>query len=205
MHASVTETLPSGRKHRLFEDDAPLPFLRFFERLASDEEFTDWFCCILAEFEGAAFYWELPPLTAGHLEHDTEFVLIEAPTLARFPPERAPFEEHFRRAPGEDVIAFPNLGGDAVLVVPCPRGPDEHYPHLAAFLRCADKRQVRALWHKTAQEMLRNIGERPTWLSTAGGGVAWLHIRLDSRPKYYSHAPYRRSASRSAVDIRPYG
>jgi hypothetical protein len=31
---------------------------------------------------------------------------------------------------------------------------------------------------------------QPIWLSTAGMGVAWLHIRLDERPKYYSHKPY---------------
>ena len=68
----------------------------------------------------------------------------------------------------------------------------ENYPHLAVFLRKADRQQQRSLWQKTAQEMLRHIGDRPTWLSTAGGGVAWLHIRLDSRPKYYSFAPYRR-------------
>jgi hypothetical protein len=191
MYASITEKLRSGRKYRLFEGDAPLPFRRFFERLASDEAFADWFCCTLAEFEGAAFYWELPPLTAATLDRDAEFVLIEAPTLARFAPERAPFAEHFRRARGEDVIVFPNLGGDAIMVVPCPRGPDEHYPHLAAFLRGADKQQLRALWRVTAQEMLRRVGTRPTWLSTAGGGVAWLHVRLDSRPKYYSYGPYR--------------
>lgn len=28
------------------------------------------------------------------------------------------------------------------------------------------------------------------WLITAGMGVFWLHLRLDSRPKYYSHRPY---------------
>ena len=195
MYASITEKLPSGRKYRLYDGDTPMSFRSFFERLASDEAFADWFCCTLAEFEGAAFYWELPPLTAATLDRDTEFVLIEAPMLARIPTERVPFEEHFRRAPGEDVIVFPNLGGDAVMVVPCPRGPDEHYPHLAAFLRGAGKQQARALWRATAKEMLRRLGSRPTWLSTAGGGVAWLHIRLDSRPKYYSYEPYRRSAS----------
>ncbi|MEJ2577044.1 MAG: hypothetical protein P8106_10325, partial [Gammaproteobacteria bacterium] len=68
---------------------------------------------------------------------------------------------------------------------------DEHYPHLAVFLRNAPKDQVRALWLRTAEEMLRHVGDRPTWLSTAGGGVAWLHVRLDRRPKYYSHTPYR--------------
>ena len=35
------------------------------------------------------------------------------------------------------------------------------------------------------------VNEIPVWLSTAGGGVAWLHVRLDDRPKYYSYAPYK--------------
>jgi hypothetical protein len=191
MYATKTRDIPSGSHFRILENGSSLSFRHFFERLASDEAFTDWFCCTLAEFESAAFYWELPPVTQSSIDEDTEFVLIEAPVLEGMPVERAPFAAYFDEAPGEDVIVFPNLGGDAVLVVPCPRGPDEHYPHLAAFLRNAPQQQVRALWRKTAREMLQSIGERPVWLSTAGGGVAWLHIRLDSRPKYYSYAPYR--------------
>jgi hypothetical protein len=191
MYEIDTVGIPAGRKYRVLENGSPMPFRRFFELLQASEEFADWYSGELAAFGAEAFYWELPALTSETLDHDAEFVLIAAPMLARFPPEPAPFAEHFARAPGEDVIVFPNLGGDAVMVVPCPRGPDDNYPHLAAFLRGAGKQQVRELWRRTAQEMLRNIGERPTWLSTAGGGVAWLHIRLDSRPKYYSHAPYR--------------
>ena len=195
MFKADTNELPSGRHYRILEDGAPLSFRRFFELLESDTGFADWYGKELGAFDAEAFYWELPPLTTATIDRDTEFVLIEAPMLARFAPERAPFASYFDRAPDEDVIVFSNLGGDAVMVVPCPRGPDDNYPHLAAFLRGAGKQQVRELWRRTAQEMLRNIGERPTWLSTAGGGVAWLHIRLDSRPKYYSHAPYRRSGS----------
>ena len=190
MYATDTQAIPCGRQHRVFED-APMPFRRFFELLAADEAFTDWFCGTLAEFGGTAFYWELPPLTASSLDADAEFVLVEAPMLAGIPPERAPFAGHFHRRPGEEVVVFPNLGSDVVLVVPCPRGPDANYPHLAAFLRGAGREQVRALWRRTAREVLLRTGERPVWLSTAGGGVAWVHIRLDSRPKYYSHRPYR--------------
>ncbi|MDF9799652.1 hypothetical protein OKW21_004915 [Catalinimonas alkaloidigena] len=29
-------------------------------------------------------------------------------------------------------------------------------------------------------------------MSTSGLGVYWLHIRLDSRPKYYQFDPYRK-------------
>lgn len=195
MYTTETREIPSGRHYRVLEDAAPLSFRRFFELLEADHEFADWYSGELGDFHAEAFYWELPPLTSETIDQDAEFVLIEAPMLARFAAEPAPFASHFDRAAGEDVIVFPSLGGDAVMVVPCPRGPDEHYPHLAAFLRLGDRDQVRALWHCTAQEMLRVIGERPVWLSTAGGGVAWLHIRLDSRPKYYSYDPYRRSAS----------
>jgi len=191
MYTTTASDIPAGRQYRVFEDNAPVTFRRFFELLGTDDGFADWYTAELVAFDAAAFYWELPPLTSRALEQDAEFVLIEAPSLARFAPEPAPFAEHFRRAPGEDVIVFPNLGGDAVMIVPCPRGPVAHYPYLAAFVRDADPQQVRALWHRTAEEMLRHVGTRPTWLSTAGGGVAWLHVRLDSRPKYYSHAPYR--------------
>jgi hypothetical protein len=163
MFKADTSELPSGRHYRILEDGAPLSFRCFFELLAADATFD----------KGA------------------EFVLIEAPMLANFAPEPAPFAGQFERAQEEEIVVFPNLGGDAVLVVPSPRGPDENYPHLAAFLRRGDKDQVRDLWRRTAQEMLRSVGERPIWLSTAGGGVAWLHMRLDSRPKYYSYAPYR--------------
>jgi hypothetical protein len=37
---------------------------------------------------------------------------------------------------------------------------------------------------------LRRTGE-PVWLSTNGDGVSWLHVRIDERPKYYTHGPYR--------------
>jgi len=168
-----------------------MPFRRLFDLLAADADFADWFSATLADFGGTAFYWELPPLTEATIGNDAEFVLIKAPMLKRYPPERTPFADYFARATGEDVTVFRNLGGDATLIVPCPRGPDENYPHLAAFLRNAERRQVRAFWRRTAKELLGRIGTRPVWLSTAGGGVAWLHARLDSRPKYYSHQPYR--------------
>ena len=35
------------------------------------------------------------------------------------------------------------------------------------------------------------IQDRPLWLSVAGGGVPWLHVRIDDRPKYYRYDSYR--------------
>jgi hypothetical protein len=31
------------------------------------------------------------------------------------------------------------------------------------------------------------------WLSTAGMGVSWLHVRLDSSLKYYGYKPFKQT------------
>jgi hypothetical protein len=92
------------------------------------------------------------------------------------------------------VAVFPTLGGDAVRVVPCRAADPSAYGHLAAFARLAPEPQRHALWRAVGDAMARRVGAKPVWLSTAGAGVAWLHVRLDDRPKYYGYGPYRRSA-----------
>lgn len=37
----------------------------------------------------------------------------------------------------------------------------------------------------------KRISGNPVWLSISGLGVYWLRIRLDARPKYYQHLPYK--------------
>ena len=187
--AQVSE-IPGGRQYRILDDGAAMSFRRFFELLLSNDEFCDWYSRTLAAFDAEAFYWELPPLTRSTLDYQAEFVLVEASMLARLPPDPRPFSSHFDSRPGKDILVFPNLGGDAVLVVPSPRGTVEMYPHLAAFLRQGAQDQVRALWRTTAEMALDHLSDNPTWISTAGIGVAWLHLRFDSRPKYYRHRPY---------------
>jgi hypothetical protein len=126
--------------------------------------------------------------TAGR---EFEFVLLDAPGLDRAPEPQA-FSEQFRSAGKEPLaVAFPNLGNDAVLVVPCPAGPPAAYGHLATFIRHAPEAQVHEFWRVVAEAMEARLGLAPIWLSTAGLGVSWLHVRLDSRPKYYGFAPYR--------------
>lgn len=190
MWEAHTSDIPAGHKYRILSDNTVLSFRQFFELLCTNDDFADWYSDTLAGFRSAAFYWELPPLTNAAFEDDLEFVLIDAPMLARLPPEPAPFMPLFEQHSGDDVIVFPNIGGDAVLVAPCRRGPIDAYPHLAAFLRNGAKDQVRELWRVVAETVLDQLSGTPMWVSTAGGGVAWLHLRLDSRPKYYSYRPY---------------
>jgi hypothetical protein len=135
-----------------------------------------------------AFRWETPPLTLGNQNQSFECLQHDSPDLD-VPANPTDFEAHFHAA--REVVRFTNLGGDALLVAPCPRSRAANYSHIAAFHRSAPTGQQHALWIEVAKAVLANLGKQPLWLSTAGGGVDWLHVRLDRRPKYYRHTAWR--------------
>ena len=191
MWQTSTTDFTGGRRYFIVESGAPITLRRFFDLLRSEAAFINWYSTTVAAFEAEACYWELPPLTVDTVGNDAEFVLMDAPLLTQMPPEPEVFESHCRSQPDDEVVIFPNLGHDATLVVPCPRAPDDVYPHLLSFLRGGPREQIRALWRVTAVTLMENLTDAPVWLSTAGGGVAWLHLRLDSRPKYIQFEPYR--------------
>lgn len=138
----------------------------------------------------ASCYWETPPVRRDQRGRPFEWVVLDAPALARATPEPEVFAEPL--SSGADVEAFPNLGGDARLVVPAARAPDAAYPHLLAFVRAAPAEQVDALFERVGREVVDWIERSadPLWVSTSGAGVAWLHVRLDARPKYITYRPY---------------
>lgn len=141
----------------------------------------------------SAYFWETPPVSRMTLQRNFEYVLIDAPSLAAEPANRSPFVSVFSKASAE-VAAFSNLGGDAMLVAPLPLQVDDDYAHLASFVRSAPQRQIDALWRVTSEALNSLLAASATcWVSTSGLGVAWVHIRLDSRPKYYNYAPYKKS------------
>jgi len=154
-----------------------------------DTTFRSLFNAQLASAPLTAFRWETPSVTAATATRPFEFVLLDSPGLGQDVEPEA-FAQHFRGAPPSTVVEFPNLGGDAILVVPCPVAGLSAYGHLAAFARLAPEAQRHALWQLVGEAMSRRLGEKPVWLSTAGAGVSWLHVRLDDRPKYYGFGPY---------------
>jgi len=187
--SAPAEAVAGGRRHTLVERGAAMSRARFLQLLGESTAFADWHSELLARAPWPAFYWENPPFAAGAMERPAEFVLMEAPALAAMQPDPETFRDHF--GTGYGVVTFPNLGGDALLVVPEPAADSGAYPHLAAFLRHGPREQTRALWRTTTRAVAGRLGEAPLWLSTSGTGVAWLHVRLDRRPKYYQFAPYR--------------
>lgn len=191
MWTSRTSAVPSGKRIELLGADRPLSYRAVFDSLANNSDFRRWYTRLLAHCDYDAFFWEHPPLTVDALDGNAEFVLIESAALAGLNPDAVPFKRHFAQAPDDLVLTFPNLGGDALLIVPTPVGPTACYPHLAAFIRNAPDEQVHSLWQAAAHAVDGHLADTPRWLSTAGLGVSWLHLRLDTRPKYYRHGPYK--------------
>ena len=185
-----SEELADGVLRFVATRDAwPASFADVLRAWQTDDAFRAQFNALLAEAPFSAFRWETPAITASTATQPFEFVLLDDPWLAR-PPDAEAFAEHFRDA--EEVVEFPNLRGDAILVVPSPVAEHSAYGHLAAFVRAAPESQRDAIWRLVGETMARRIGTKPVWLSTAGAGVSWLHVRLDDQPKYYGHEPYRR-------------
>jgi hypothetical protein len=194
MWGVTTERLERGRVRKVAvrrSDDS----LRFAEAITlwqQDRVFREFFIGLLAEAPFIAFFWECPAVTESTIGRPFEFVLVDSPPLAAMPPDAGAFAEHFAAGEeGEGIATFWNLGRDALLVAPCPRAPVSVYTHLAAFARAAPAEQQHALWRAVGAAVVGRLGTLPIWISTSGLGVGWLHVRLDSRPKYYSYNPYR--------------
>jgi hypothetical protein len=187
-----SEGLPERRGLWFAPDRAgqPATFEDVLSAWQHDAAFRALYNALLADLPFSAFRWETPAVTTATMTRPFEFVLLDSPGLARQPDPEA-FAEHFREAPESGVVVFPNLGKDAILVVPCPVAAASAYRHLAAFVRQAPEAQRQALWRSVGEAMARRIGARPVWLSTAGAGVSWLHVRLDDQPKYYGFKAYR--------------
>ncbi|MAT97111.1 MAG: hypothetical protein CL608_08215 [Anaerolineaceae bacterium] len=188
------KVLPDGRiqQYKILDGERPFTYQETVQKWQSDEPFRIFFINLLADAPFAAYFWETPPITKETLIRPFEFVLVNAPQLAKVPAQRHAFASYFSADPVPDpVVDFPNLGGDAHLIVPCPQAPADQFAHLAIFCRSASLVQQHQFWQRVGTAVQNQVGERPLWVSTSGLGVYWLHVRLDSRPKYYTFGPYR--------------
>ena len=192
MWIAQSEELNSGEGVKFFIelDGKPATFANVLHGWQKEGAFRAMFNALLANSLFSAYKWETPCVTLDTLTQRFEFVLLNSPSLARRP-NPDPFAAHFKKSPEEEVVAFLNLSGDARLLVPRMKTSASAYGHLAAFVRTAPEVQQHALWQRVAEAMFQRVSAKPVWLSTAGGGVSWLHVRLDDWPKYYGFDPYR--------------
>ena len=184
-----------GFRVSLFDRARPVSYAEFLDTLATDAGARSVFAACLAGMPFSSFFWECIAVTRASSTESFECAVLSAPVLERAAPDVRSFAEHFSAA--DSVVRFENLGRDATLIVPCPRAEPSAYPHLAVFLRKAPPQQVDVLLETVARAARERLQSAPFWLSTSGAGVAWVHVRIDSRPKYYQYAPYRREPGRA--------
>ena len=175
----------------VLQDGEAISYAAAVNLLGGSEDFRTWFVDVLASAPYSSYFWETPPITGNTIDRDFEYVLVDGPMLAAQSPDTRAFAEYFRDTDGAGSIAvIPNLGGDAIMIVPQILGPASAYTDLATFLRHGPDDQKHELLRALASAINERIGQRPVWVSTSGLGVAWLHLRLDSRPKYYQYRPF---------------
>ncbi|MBT32584.1 MAG: hypothetical protein CMO01_23225 [Thalassobius sp.] len=187
----VKEFLEPGRvkKYKFTHKGEILSFKEVINLMATSAEFRDLLTDVLVKCPFKGYYWEVKPITTELLNTAFEFVAVNSNTLPNIIADKSPFLKYFTTA--KQVVTFPNLRGDAQLVVPIDVSDDFHYAHMADFVRNAPPKQIDEMWQLVAQEYGKLISKSPRWLSTAGLGVSWLHVRIDSTPKYYRYQPYK--------------
>ncbi len=183
------EISPGTTRYRICLDGTYLTFRSWIQQLKNSERFVRSYVQALQDSPYPAFFWEVKPIKLQDIDQAFEYVLVHSDSLPGIIANSNSFKDYF--GADEAVVSFPNLSGDALLVVPTQLSDESNYNHLATFVRNAPHTQVVNFWQKVAVEYEKLIGVETKWLSTAGLGVYWLHVRIDSRPKYYRHGAYR--------------
>lgn len=166
-----------------------LSYNQWIDLIQHSEAFIVFFNELLRSSEFEGFFWEVKPVDETKLDETFTFVLVRGDILTSLRSDSSAFNKHFTS--GDSVLSFPNLGGDAQLVVPAPLSAESDYGHLAKFVRSAPADQILKFWKTVGEQFSLSLRQQTKWLSTAGLGVFWLHIRIDSRPKYYRHNAYK--------------
>ena len=171
-----------------------LSYAEVIQGWKTDSRFRSLFTQSLVESSFETFFFETPGVSSATRGQAFELVLIDAPELLDQITDVESFSENFEYT-DEGISAFNNYDRDTLLVVPDPIITLAAYRDLASFCRHAPSTQVEALWRRVGAELERAVMKRPgerVWLSTHGGGVAYLHVRLSLKPKHFNHEPFKR-------------
>ncbi len=178
-------------QYKVYSEGNQLTYRDVIQLWCDRADFRSFFVAVLKSSSFETYRWETPPVTMQTQDKPFEFVLINHPGLAAIA-DRFTFRSYFTSSERQaGIVAFDNLGKDAILITASPEGEMDTFNHLARFTRSATDTQNDVMWRVVGEQMAQRIGAAPVWLNTAGDGVSWVHIRLDDRPKYYRYMPYR--------------
>jgi hypothetical protein len=178
---------------QLQENGQFLSFADVIKRWQNSGIFREFYTATLLKHGENGCFWEHPKLNKSTVDQPYECVITQTDAFSKRTANFRPFARAV--SPGKRISIFPNLSGEALLVVPNP--PDKisfNGRDLISFHQTAPIDLVHDLWKNIGQETAKAIAANAPfqYLSTHGLGVLWLHIRLEQSPKYYHHRPYKR-------------
>lgn len=197
----VEEIKGTFKRFATFDRSAPVSIAEWIELLSSPNHVIK-FVEVMKEAssEYPAFFFETKGVSHGSESKQFEFVLVNSKSLHSFVQRGHDFDafkEHLQSADREDIdatsVSFPNLGRTSTLIAPKPMQPSKDiYSHIGRFIRNAPQNEIIFFFQLVGKQYRKILNEstrgqdKSIWLSTSGLGVAWLHMRIDDRPKYYT-------------------
>ena len=190
MFASRFQQLSSGQviKFTIENESSTLSYAEVTHQWQNNKDFRAFFIDLLLDSPFYAFRWETPPVTIATADQPFEFVLIDSPEIV-LDPDPSAFAEHFQKTGPGGVIEFPNLGGDAILIAPCPDDSQSDYAHIAAYLRNSQGLQQHLLWKlvgsRCSVESVRSrFGSTPQEAASLGYMCGWMTDRSTIDPNH---------------------
>ncbi len=189
------QSTESGEHYQIFFSEICLSYRDLINLWKNNEAFCLFFIDILKQSDHQAYRFETPALNDASLDLAFEFVLLASPELIK-PADPIAFQKQFENLDcSKGIVSFTNLSKDSLLTVPVYQSLTESvipsYSHLADFTRHAQSELQTMLWQQVARNLEElDLSLGPYWLSTAGAGVPWLHVRIDKKPKYYHYNAY---------------
>lgn len=171
----------------VLRDGQSVSWLEVIEAMQRDATFGSALSEVILSSDFDQLFWETIPVDIERCGEPFEFALVRAGLGSGA--DSSAFAEFFDAV--TTVATFENLSGSAVLVSPAPMSDAADRSFLKPFLATAPTSQVQELWRAVGAAVLGRLSDQPVWVSTAGGGVPWLHVRLDNSPKYYSCDEFR--------------
>lgn len=110
---------------------------------------------------------------------------IESSRLNSQNEDSSSFDEYLFNPKTKYSTSFYNLSKTSMLIIPTKVDGGE-FTSLKLFIDSASNDQQKALWCMVAEEAEKMLEMYDKiWISTHGLGVPYLHIRIDTVPKYY--------------------
>lgn len=127
---------------------------QFWTLMANDKTARSELRTVFKAVPFPTYRFECPPVTDTSFSSSPfEFVIVDYPALHGVAPEASTFD----LSPGcsdDTAVAFPNLGRDAMLVVPCPTSAKSDYSSIGTFMRHAGSKEQDRLFQVVSCRLL---------------------------------------------------